>query len=347
MLKVGINGFGRIGRAVFRVNASQPRFTVVAINDLDPDVENLAYLLKYDSVYGRFGAEVTASRDDRTMMVDGHRIAFESQSDIAAVPWGKHGVDLVIDASGVTQNVFASGGLIDGAVLRKVVITHSPADGVDHTIIFGVNEESYDPDRHDVVAASICDANAIAPVLKLLDDSFGIEHGFITTLHPWLSYQNLSAGSVRSVTSPGHYWTDYSLGRASSVNLIPKQTTAMDAVRRVLPEAAARIEAISFRVPTGIVSTSDLSLVLRDRPDREAVNNLMRRQAAAASHIFGFTQEPLVSQDFLAIEQSLVVDGRWTRTNPAGGCKLVVWYDNEWGYSQRVVDMVELMARHL
>ncbi len=337
MLRVGINGFGRIGRAVFRINAQNPRCEIVAVNDLDPNLENLAYLLKYDSIYGRFGGSVEARPDQGRVLVDGRAIAFHSQADIARVPWRDHGVDVVIDATGVTQNRYSAAGLVADGSVRKVVFTNAPGDGVDRTVVFGVNDH--------LVSTSICDANAIAPVLKVLDENFGIAHGYVTTLHPWLSYQNLSDGSVQSIASPGHFWNDFGLGRASTTNLIPKNTTAMGAVRQVLPHLPADMDAMSFRIPTAIVSTSDMTIGLRDAPSAGDINAALGAAAAARPRIVGFGTEPLVSQDYLGIEQSLVVDGRWTRANGAGACKIIVWYDNEWGYSQRVVDMVALMEK--
>ena len=347
MLNVGINGFGRIGRAIFRINERAPRFRVVAVNDLDPNVENHAYLLRYDSIYGRFDGQVGASNGDMHMFVNGRHIQFYATSDISEVPWTEHEVDVVIDATGVHQNVLSSHRLVESGAVRKVIITHSPKDSVDHTIIFGVNETSYDPMVHHVVSTSICDANAVAPVLRLLDEAYGVEHGYITTLHPWLAYQNLIDGSVRSVSSPGHFWKDFSLGRASTMSLIPKNTTLVDALQRVMPELAARLDAISFRVPTGIVSASDVTLTLHRQATAEDLNALLRAGAGHNARIIGYQEDYLVSIDFLGIEQSVFVDGRWTRANGKKGIKLVLWYDNEWGYSQRVVDMVDLIARHI
>ena len=347
MIRIGLNGFGRIGRAIFRINQSARKFQVVCVNDLDPNVENHAYLLKYDSTYGRFGGQVEASNGDMHMSVDGRRIQFYAASDIAEVPWEKHDVDVLIDATGVYQNVLSSHRLVESGAVCKVIITHSPKDGVDRTIIFGVNGASYDPTMHHVVSTSTCDANAAAPVLRLLDETYGVEHGYITTLHPWLSYQNLLDGSVRSVSSPGHFWKDFSLGRASSMNLIPQNTTLVDALRCVLPELAARLDAISFRVPMAIVSASDVTLTLQQHATAKDLNALFRAEAARNRRVIGYQEDHLVSIDFLGIEQSVFVDSRWTRSNADKSIKLVLWYDNEWGYSQRVVDMVALMARHI
>lgn len=344
---VGINGFGRIGRAVFRINEQQRCFRVAVVNDLDPNVENHAYLLKYDSTYGRFGGCVEASNGDMRMAVNGQSVCFYAAPDIADVPWMEHGVEVVIDATGVYQNVRSAQKLVQRGDVKKVIVTHAPKDGVDSTIIFGVNEHTYDPAEHHVVSTSICDANATGPVLRLLDEVYGVEHGYITTLHPWLSYQNLVDGSVRSVASPGHFWQDFSLGRASSASLIPKNTTLVEALRQVLPEVARRLDAISFRVPTGIVAASDLTLTLRRRATAADLNALFRAAAARDRRVIGYEEDHLVSIDFLGIEQSVFVDGRWTRANGGNGVKLVLWYDNEWGYANRVVDMVRLMASGL
>ncbi|MBI4506627.1 MAG: aldehyde dehydrogenase, partial [Chloroflexi bacterium] len=272
---------------------------------------------------------------------------FYAVADISEVPWAAHGVDVVIDATGVYQNVLSGQKLVGRGGVRKVIVTHAPKDGVDHTVIFGVNEQTYDPAAHHVVSASICDANATGPVLRLLDDAYGVEHGYITTLHPWLSYQNLVDGSVHSVASPGHFWQDFSLGRASSVSLIPKNTTLVEALRHVLPDVALRLDAISFRVPTGIVAASDLTLNLRRRATAADLNALFRAAAVRDARVIGYEEDHLVSIDFLGIEQSVFVDGRWTRANGGNGVKLVLWYDNEWGYANRVVDMVRLMAQSM
>lgn len=344
MINVGINGFGRIGRAIFRINAKNPRFRVTAINDLDPNLENHAYLLKYDSIYGRFSGIVETDVSKQQMTVDDRKIAFTCEARVQDVPWKDSGVDIVIEASGVKENVLAGRELIEKGI-RKMVVTHAPSSGVDKTIIFGVNENQYNDKQHHVIAASICDANAIAPVLRIIDEEFGVTGGFITTLHPWLPYQNLTDGSVRSISNPGHFWTDFALGRASTMSLIPKQTTAMNAVRQVLPEIGNKIEALSFRVPTAIVSSSDMTISLAKQVTAEEINALLEKTHRNHGRVFGYQTEDLVSIDHLAIEQSVVVDSRWTAVTSGGLCKLVLWYDNEWGFSNRVVDMVDLIEK--
>ncbi|MBN2012328.1 aldehyde dehydrogenase [candidate division KSB1 bacterium] len=345
MLRVGLNGFGRIGRAIYRINEERKQFQIVAINDIDPNVENHAYLLKYDSTYGRFNGSVDGHNGDMYLFVNGQRVQFYASDDVAKVPWHSHDIDVVIDASGVYRNVRAARQLVDEGLVKKVVITHSPKDGVDKTIVFGVNEDEYDHADDKVVSTSICDVNGVAPVLYQLDQAFGIEFGYITTLHPWLSYQNLVDGSVRSISSPGHFWKDFSLGRASNLSLIPKNTTVVNAISKVLPDLASRLDAVSFRIPTGIVSASDVSLVLKQDATANDINALFQNKALRNSRIIGYEDDYLVSIDFLKISESVFVDGRWTRVNNGKHVKMVLWYDNEWGYSQRVVDMLGLMER--
>ena len=344
-IRVGLNGFGRIGRAVFRINALAKRLRIVAVNDIDPFLDNHVHLLRYDSTYGRFGGTVAQGQAPCEVLVDGDPVRFYAERDIAAVPWEDHGIDVVIDASGVAENVHASRDLVASGRIQKVVVTHSPKEGVDHTVIYGANDETYDDNAHHVVSTSICDSNASGPVLKRLDDAFGVESGFITTLHPWLSYQNLVDGSVRSVSSPGHHWTDFSLGRASTMSLIPKGTTLCGALDRVMPEIASRVEATSFRVPTMIVSASDLVIRVGRDVTADDVNALFAEAAADRPRIFGYGDDMLVSIDHAASEYSLFFDARWTRANKDRMVKMIVWYDNEWGYSQRVVDMAERVAR--
>ena len=344
MICVGLNGFGRIGRTICRINHRRKAFNLVAVNDVDPNVDNLAYLLKYDSTHGRLNARVESDGD--VVRCDDSEMRFWACSDLHNVPWEKSGVDVLIDATGVQQNVVDAADLVQSGRIRKAIVTWSPPSGVDETLIFGVNETLYDAKRHAVVSASICDAIAAAPVLRTLDDHFGIETGLITTLHPWLSYQNLVDGAVSSVASPGHYWRDYSLGRASVMSLIPKPTTVVSAIAKVLPDIAARLEAMSFRVPTGIVACSDMTLTLRRGASAEEINELFRI-GQRRPEVVRYEDEHLVSVDFAGTEESAIVDGRWTKVVNGRLAKVVLWYDNEWGYSSRVVDLVVLLARDL
>lgn len=342
MIRIGLNGFGRIGRALTRIVLQSPDLEVAVVNELDPDLENLAYLLKYDSTYGRLDTPLQVL-PTRELLVDNRPpLRFYASEDPSGVPWDKHGVDVLVDATGVSRNVHKDRELI-GRQVGKVVVTHAH-DAVDATVIFGVNEADYDPTAHHVVSSSICDANALAPVLSELNRTWGIEQCFVTTLHPWLPYQNLVDGPVSSVANPGHYWRDYSLGRASTFSLIPKDTTAAQATLKVLPELKDKLDAISFRVPTSIVSASDVTAVLRERASAAEVNERFRMVARQRPQLLGFEEEPVVSIDYAGTTQSGIVDGRRTKVLNGTLLKLVIWYDNEWAYSSRVADVVRLLA---
>lgn len=340
-LTIGINGFGRIGQAVARIVQEHDNIQLVVVNDIDPNIKNHAYLFEYDTTYGQYDG--TVKTRDGIVEIDGEPVHFYAQEDIVDVPWENHDVDIVVGASGVHKNVLRSHKLVEEGRVSKVVITHQPEDGLDQTIIFGVNEDSYNPEEHNVVGSSICDGNAIAPALELIDREYGVEQGFVTTLHPWLSYQNLVDGSVRSVSSPGHFWDDFQLGRASDKNLIPKDTTAVEAIGAVRQEIPEKVKAISFRVPTAIVSTSDITLRLETETTTEKINDLFKREANN-DRIFGYNEKPLVSSDFKQTEESLVFDARWTDVLQGNNLHMILWYDNEWGYSKRVVDTISLVG---
>ena len=341
-LRIGVNGFGRIGRAVVRIAAEHSDVTVAVVNELDADIHNLAYLLKYDSIYGRFSRTVEATADPPGLRIGGQLVPFYSRPDIREVPWKAAGVDVVIEASGVDANGAAAHDLVASGV-PKVVITNAHRQA-DATVIMGVNEDCYDRVRHHVLSSSICDANAIAPVVSELDRTWGVESCFVTTLHPWLSYQNLLDGTINSVASPGHNWKDYSLGRSSVLSLIAKDTTAARATLAVLPALEGRIDAISFRVPTAIVSASDLCAVLATDVTAAEVNAHFAAQAQRRPDVFGYEEDHLVSIDYLGTRTSFVLDARRTRVLRSRLIKLVVWYDNEWGYSCRVLDVARLTA---
>ena len=341
MMKIGINGFGRIGRAIFRVNESNPLFEITAINDIDPLIKNHAYLLNYDSIYGSLENKVSVSKDNHFLKIDGKRIAFYSKEKIDDIPWENHNTDIVIDSSGIYDNVVNSYNLLNRGI-HKVIVTHSPNDSVDHTIIIGANEKTFNSSKHHIISSSICDANACAPILKIINEELCITGGFITTLHPWLSYQNLLDGSLRSVSSPGHYWSDFALGRSSSESLIPKPTTLVPAMRKVLPKITGDIHAMSFRVPTSIVSASDIVLSLKKNTSFETVEKMFRQLENLYPDVVLINNESLVSIDFKGIRQSCVVDVRWL-TVIRNKLKLILWYDNEWGYANRVIDIIKLL----
>lgn len=343
-LRIGINGLGRIGRAIFRIIAERQCFKVVAINDINPDPHNMAYLLKYDSTYGRFGRNVDVK--DGNINFDGYSIKVYHKDAICAVPWSDMGVDIVIDASGVHDNVLAAKKLIKKGI-PKVLITHAP-DEVDFHLILGVNESSYDKDKHHVLAASICDAIAVAPVLKILDENFGIQHGFLTTLHPWLPYQNIMDGPSKSWSHPDKTYHLYVLGRASVNSLIPKPTTAMVATAKVLPHLDGMIKCFSYRVPCSIVGSADISIELKKKIKLDEVIKAFKDyEAAQRWDTIHNTWEQLVSCDYARSPYAAIVDHRWTDVIGDKMLKLVLWYDNEWGYSSQVVNQAMFIGQYM
>lgn len=338
MIKIGINGFGRIGRAITRINLLHNEFKLVAINDIDPDINNLAYLLKYDTTYGRLENHKVSCTDD-SLIVDDEEIKVFCESDISDVPWSEAGVDIVIDSSGIASNVKNSHNLLNKGI-SKVLITHAPSNYIDFTYMLGINDNDYDKSQHHVISTSICDANAVAPFYKLIDDYFGVDSGEITTLHPWLSYQNLVDGSVKSVSSPGHYWKDYALGRNSVESLIPKDTSLCKAMENIFPNISEKLHATSFRTPTSIVSAADGVFLLKKEANIDEVFDAINDYCDKNPGVFLFDDRSLVSIDYLKNENAAVIDKRWLNVNNKKLLKFVLWYDNEWGYSYRVYNSI-------
>lgn len=338
-VRIGINGIGRIGRATLRISLNNPELEVVAINDINPDISNVAYLIRYDSTYGRLGQSVQ-TENDTIVIGNEKRIRYFQKDTIDAVPWQEAGVDVVIDASGIKKNLLLARNLRKAGV-KRVIVTNSPSEkDVDLTLIMGVNHEAFDPAKHFLVSSSICDANAFGPVAHVLHQNFGIDHGFLTTLHPWLNYQNLLCGPSISYATPGELHDYYALGRSNIGSLIPKTTSAISATCKSLPELNGKFLSMSFRIPTMIVSTADISVKLAKKTDVETVKALFEAQEARQKwKIFYNNKEALISADFTQTEYSAVVDHRWIMVNEQNYLKMVLWYDNEWGYSSRVADV--------
>ena len=322
-MKLGINGFGRIGRAIFKINQKHSFFNVVGINDIN-NIENMAYLLKYDSTYGRFEADIKETK-------------YTSELNIENIEWVDE-VDIVIDATGVSENVKKLKTMLDEKRLAKAVITHC-SDDVDKTIIMGANESEYDKKNHNLVSSSICDANAVAQVLKIVNDRWKIKNCFFTTLHPWLSYQNLVDGTVSSVSKPGNIWKDYSLGRSAVNNLIPKNTTAAKAVLEILPELEGKLDAMSFRVPTDVVTCSDITIFCENEFNLKEVLEVFK---ASQNDFLTVNEESKVSVDYKMTEHSAILDAQWIKVLNKNTLKLVVWYDNEWAYARRALDVARM-----
>lgn len=338
-MNVLINGFGRIGRAITRINEQCNKVSIVAINDINPHIDNMGYLLKYDSTYGKLNADIQSGED--FISINGKKIKYFCSPDISTLDLRAENVDLVIDATGVVENIQITRSLIESNVINKGIITNS-TDQADIEIIMGVNDHLIGKNDH-LISNSICDANAIAHVIKWLDDDFGIESGAITTLHPWLSYQNLVDGPAISQANPGVVWEDYALGRASSDSLIPKNTSAVVAVEKIIPKIKDKLLSFSYRVPTNIVASSDITLKITRHISTNELKNYLEHKASSSKYI-RTNNESLISLDYEMEKASGVIDMQWVRSSHEL-IKIVLWYDNEWGYSNRVLDLAEHIYR--
>ena len=331
-IRIGINGFGRIGRMTLRaIRKHYPAdFDIVAINDLTDAYSN-AHLFKYDTSYGVYPGEVKA--EENALIIDGDCIRVFAEKDPSAIPWGDVGADIVIESTGVfTDSQKASAHLKGGA--KKVIIT-APATNEDITIVLGVNHEAYDPTRHHVVSNASCTTNCLAPVAKVLHESFGIEHGIMTTAHAYTNDQRIQ----------DQIHKDLRRARAAAANIIPTSTGAAKAIHLVLPELKGRMHGIALRVPTLTVSIVDLTVKLAREASESAINEAFRNAAAGAlKGILGVTDEPLGSSDFRGDERSAIVDLPSTLVMGGRLAKVLAWYDNEWGYSCRVADLAKYIA---
>lgn len=329
-IRVGINGFGRIGRSVFRILSGRADMEVVCVNDLY-DNEQLAYLLKYDTVMRVFQREVSADKD--AMYVDGRKVVMTEEKDPAKLPWGKLGVEIVVEATGVlTKREKLEPHLAAGA--KKVILTVPPKDKVDAMVVVGVNDAELTP-AHRIVSNASCTTNCLAPIAMVLDDAFGIEEGFMTTVHAYTNDQRLADVPHK----------DLRRSRAAAENIIPTTTGAARAVGEVLPRLKGRLDGMAMRVPVPDGSVVDLSCRLRDKPAARDVNDAVR--AAAQGRLRGvleYSEVPLVSSDIIGNPNSSIFDALSTSAKGDGFVKVLSWYDNEWGYSNRVVDLIARLA---
>ena len=329
-VKVAINGFGAIGRRVFRAAHDNPKLDIVAVNDL-ADAKTLAHLLKYDSTYGTFAADVQAAED--SISVDGKKLRVYSIRNPEEIPWSEHNVDIVIDATGIFRSKEQVMPHMKQGGAKKVIIT-APAKEEDITVVLGVNDDKYEADNHHVLSNASCTTNCLAPVAKVLNDSFGIVKGLMTTVHAYTADQRL-------LDLPH---SDLRRARAAAVSIIPTTTGAAKAVSLVLPELKGKLNGFSFRVPTPCVSVIDLTVELAKPADAEKVNEAFREASQGAMKgILDYSEEPLVSIDFKGSDYSAIVDAASTMVID-NMVKVVAWYDNEWGYSRRIVDLVEMLA---
>lgn len=329
-VKVGINGFGRIGRLVLRAAADLPDVEIVAINDLTDAATN-AHLLKYDSVHGIMDGEIGATDD--ALIVNGKEIKVLSERDPANLPWGQLGVDIVVESTGLFRDKEkASKHLEAGA--KKVIIS-APAKNEDITIVLGVNEDKYDPANHHIVSNASCTTNCLAPVAKVLDEQFGIEKGLMTTVHSYTNDQRILDQAHK----------DLRRARAAAESIIPTTTGAAKAVALVLPQLKGKLNGFSMRVPTPNVSVVDLVVELGKKATVEEINGALKAAAEGPMKgILAYTDEPLVSIDFNGNDNSSIVDGLSTMIIGDTMAKVVSWYDNEWAYSVRIVELAKYMA---
>lgn len=333
-MRVAINGFGRIGRVFYRASLKRPRkFECVAVNDLS-DIKTVAHLLKYDSVFRKLDAEVIV--EDEAIVVGKERLKYLSERDPAKLPWKELGVDLVIESTGVFRDrEGASKHLQAGA--KKVLIS-APAKDPDVTVVPGVNHKNYDPQKHHIISLASCTTNCLAPVMKVLDEKFVVEKALMSTAHAYTNDQQL-LDLVHK---------DLRRARAAALSIIPATTGAAKATGLVLPSVKGKMDGIALRVPTPDVSVVDLVALLKKNTTAEEVNSALN--AAAEGELKGILQcvdEPLVSIDFTGNSHSSIVDCALTNVVGENLVKVIAWYDNEWGYSCRLVDMANLIAEHL
>ena len=328
--RVGINGFGRIGRSVFRILSERDDIEVVVINDLFENAQ-LAYLLKYDTVMRRFEGEVTV--DDEFLWVDGDRVAMTGERDPALIPWRDLGVEIVVEATGI----FRDRGSLEKhleAGAERVVLTVPAKEPIDAMVVIGVNEGELTAD-HRIVSNASCTTNCLAPLAKILDDAFGLEQGFITTVHAYTNGQRLADVPHKSLRR----------SRAAAQNVIPTTTGAARAVGKVLPHLDGRLDGMAIRVPVPDGSIVDLAVKLGQAVTVEEINNAVRAAAdGPMKRVVEYSDDPLVSSDIIGNPHSSIFDGPSTIVGQDGFAKVISWYDNEWGYSNRVVDLIGLLS---
>ena len=334
-VKLGINGFGRIGRQVLKAMKEkyQDEFDVVAVNDLFP-AETNAHLFKYDSNFGRYPGTVEVVEGD--IIVDGDRIKVFAERDPAKLPWGDLGVEIVVESTGVFRDGKKAAAHMQAGA-KKVIISApaSPADSVDLTIVLGVNDELYDPANHNIVSNASCTTNCLAPAVKVVFDNFGIVKGLMTTIHSYTNDQRILDLAHK----------DLRRARAAALNMIPTTTGAAKAVALVIPELKGKFDGMSMRVPTPTVSIVDFVAEVERATSAEEVNAAYKAAAEGPmAGILGYTEEPLVSMDYKGDPRSSVVDGPNTMVMGGNLVKVLAWYDNEWAYSVRVCDLAKLMA---
>lgn len=336
MVKIGINGFGRIGRNALRalIEKCPKEIELVAINDPFCPLETAVHLFKYDSIFGRFKGECSGSGD--TLTVNGKKVKYTQEKDPASIPWKNLGVDIVLECSGAFTDATKAKGHIDGGA-KKVIIS-APAKNEDATFVIGVNEQGYDAEKHNIISNASCTTNCLGPVVKVLNDKFGVVEGLMTTIHAYTNDQKLQDTPHK----------DMRRARAAAVSMIPTSTGAAKAIGLVMPELKGKLNGFAMRVPTIDVSVVDLVVTTKNPTTAEEVNKALKEAAGGQlKNILGYTEEPLVSQDFLGDPHSSYVDASMTMSMGKNMVKVISWYDNEWGYSNRLIELAQMVASKL
>ncbi|CAN2247624.1 glyceraldehyde-3-phosphate dehydrogenase [Bacillus inaquosorum] len=332
-VKVAINGFGRIGRMVFRKAMLDDQIQVVAIN-ASYSAETLAHLIKYDTIHGRYDKEVVAGED--SLIVNGKKVLLLNSRDPKQLPWGEYDIDIVVEATGKFNSKDKAMGHIEAGA-KKVILT-APGKNEDVTIVMGVNEDQFDADRHVIISNASCTTNCLAPVVKVLDEEFGIESGLMTTVHAYTNDQ-------KNIDNPHK---DLRRARACGESIIPTTTGAAKALSLVLPHLKGKLHGLALRVPVPNVSLVDLVVDLKSDVTAEEVNDAFKRAAKTSMYgVLDYSDEPLVSTDYNTNPHSAVIDGLTTMVMEDRKVKVLAWYDNEWGYSCRVVDLIRHVAARM
>ncbi len=332
-IRIGINGFGRIGRQLTKLLLGSKNFKLSAINDLS-DSNTSSHLFKYDTSYGSFNGEVYSNEDQ--LIINGKEIHKFSEKDPSKINWSDYDVDIVIESTGIFTNKSDAEKHLQGSV-KKVIIS-APATNEDVTIVLGVNDDAYDTKKHNIISNASCTTNCVAPMIKVINDKFGIKNALMSTIHSFTNDQ--------SVLDQPH--SDLRRARTASENIIPTTTGAAKAVVNVIPEMKGKIDGMAYRVPTASVSVTDLSLSLEKDIDVEELNNSLKTASETyLKNIMQYCIDPLVSQDFKGNSHSVIIDSLSTIKTSKGMFKVVGWYDNEWGYANRTFDLVELISSKL
>ena len=331
MVKIGINGFGRIGRCALRIAVKNPEIEVVAVNARS-GIDTYAHLLKYDSIHGTFDQDVAVDGD--TMVIGTKRVKFTRFTEPKDIPWGELGVDVVLETTGKFKSREQVQPHLDNGA-KKVLIA-APAKGEDITIVLGVNEDKYDPKKDNIISNASCTTNCLAPFAKVLEDNFGIEEGMMTTVHSYTNDQKILDAAHK----------DLRRARAGACSIIPTTTGAAKAIGLVLPQLEGKLKGMAIRVPTPDVSLTDLVCILKKDTTKDEINAAMKEASETTmKRILGYNELPLVSKDYSGCPLSSIVDGLSTMMVGPRMCKVVSWYDNEWGYSCRLVELAVFVAK--